>query len=83
MKALLYHGADQTAWADVPKPETSADTDAMVRVDAVTIWGTDLHVLEGDLSVTTDERIVDHDAVVHVASQMRVVRPPGRKKVMG
>jgi alcohol dehydrogenase len=29
----------------MPKPTISSDTDAIVRVDAVTICGTDLHIL--------------------------------------
>jgi alcohol dehydrogenase len=34
MKALVYRGPGQKAWEDVPKLEISADTDAIVRVDA-------------------------------------------------
>ena len=41
MKALIYHGPGQMAWGDAPKPEVSAATDAIVRVDATTICGTD------------------------------------------
>jgi CBS-domain-containing membrane protein len=42
MKALVYRGPGQKAWEDVPKLEISADADAIVRVDATTIRGTDL-----------------------------------------
>jgi CBS domain-containing protein len=42
MKALVHHEPGQKAWEDVPKLEISADTDAIVRVDATTICGTDL-----------------------------------------
>jgi alcohol dehydrogenase len=34
MKALVHHEPGQKAWEDVPKLEISADTDAIVRVDA-------------------------------------------------
>ncbi len=68
MKALVYHGPDSMAWEDVPKPETEADTDAVVRVDATTICGTDLHILKGDVPAVTDGRILGHEAVGTVES---------------
>jgi alcohol dehydrogenase len=49
MRALVYHGPGEMAWEQTPKPEVDADTDAIVRVDATTICGTDLHILKGDL----------------------------------
>jgi alcohol dehydrogenase len=47
----------------VPKPTLQADTDAIVHVDAVTICGTDLHILKGDVPAVTDGRILGHEAV--------------------
>jgi len=63
MKALVYHGPGNKAWEEVPKPTLQADTDAIVRVDAVTICGTDLHILKGDVPAVTDGRILGHEAV--------------------
>src|SRR5438552_3072722 len=63
MKALVYHGPGQKAWEDVPEPTILTDTDAIVRVDAVTICGTDLHILKGDVPAVTDGRILGHEAV--------------------
>ena len=63
MKALVYHGPGQKAWEDVPKPTISVDTDAIVRVDAVTICGTDLHILKGDVPAVDEGRILGHEAV--------------------
>ena len=63
MKALVYHGPGKKAWEEVPKPTLQADTDALVRVDAVTICGTDLHILKGDVPAVTDGRILGHEAV--------------------
>ena len=40
-----------------------SDTDAIVRVDATTICGTDLHILKGDVPAVTDGRILGHEAV--------------------
>ena len=63
MRALVYHGPGRKAWEEVPKPGITADTDAIVRVNAVTICGTDLHILKGDVPAVTDGRILGHEAV--------------------
>ncbi len=68
MRALVYHGPGVKAWEDVPKPAVIADTDAIVRVDATTICGTDLHILKGDVPAVTDGRILGHEAVGTVES---------------
>src|SRR5712671_6785730 len=58
MRALVYHGPGQKAWEEVPDPEITDDGDVIVRVDAVTICGTDLHILKGDVPEVTKGRIV-------------------------
>ena len=63
MKALVYHGPGRKSWEDVAKPTLFDDTDAVVRVDATTICGTDLHILKGDVPAVTDGRILGHEAV--------------------
>jgi len=63
MHALVYHGPGRKAWEEVPKPALLDDTDAIVRVDATTICGTDLHILKGDVPEVTDGRILGHEAV--------------------
>src|SRR3954466_3491518 len=63
MRALVYHGPGQKAWEKMPDPVLQDDTDAIVRVDAVTICGTDLHILKGDVPEVTDGRILGHEAV--------------------
>ncbi len=68
MKAVVYHGPGKKAWEEVPKPIIDADTDAIVRVDAVTICGSDLHILKGDVPAVTDGRILGHEAVGTVES---------------
>jgi alcohol dehydrogenase len=42
MKALVYEGPGKKSWKDVPAPVIREDGDAIVRVDATTICGTDL-----------------------------------------
>jgi alcohol dehydrogenase len=68
MKALVYHGPGNKGWEEVDKPTVRDDTDAIVRVDATTICGTDLHILKGDLPAVTDGRILGHEAVGTVES---------------
>jgi alcohol dehydrogenase len=63
MKALTYQGPGQKAWQDVPDPVIQQDTDAIVRVDTVTICGTDLHILKGDTPEVAAGRILGHEAV--------------------
>jgi alcohol dehydrogenase len=68
MRALVYHGPGRIGWDEVPQPALVDDTDAIVRVDAVTICGTDLHILKGDVPAVTDGRILGHEAVGTVVS---------------
>jgi len=63
MKALVYHGPGRHSWEDVDEPELRAPDDAIVRVDAVTICGTDLHILKGDVADVEPGRVLGHEAV--------------------
>jgi alcohol dehydrogenase len=63
MKAFVYHGPGQAGWEDVAMPVLQSDTDAIVRVDTVTICGTDLHILKGDVPTVTPGRVLGHEAV--------------------
>jgi alcohol dehydrogenase len=63
MKALVYHGPEAKAWEEVPMPTLQVDTDVIVRVDATTICGSDLHILRGDTPEVTTGRILGHEAV--------------------
>src|SRR3954452_8735986 len=78
MKALTYHGPDRKSWQDVPDPRIVDDTDAIIGVELVTICGTDLHILKGDVPAVTDGRILGHEAVgtiVEVGSAVKTMRP--------
>jgi alcohol dehydrogenase len=63
MQALVYHGPGLKAWEEVPDPEIIDEGDAIVRVDATTICGTDLHILAGDVPEVRVGRILGHEAV--------------------
>lgn len=76
MKALVYHGPGDKAWEETPDPVILDDTDAIVRVEATTICGTDLHILKGDVPAVTDGRVLGHEAigtVTHIGDACRRV----------
>lgn len=81
MHAIVYHGPGKKAWEEVPNPTIAEDTDAIVRVDSVTICGTDLHILKGDVPAVTEGRILGHEAVgtvEEVGSGVKTIRPGDR-----
>ncbi len=81
MKAIVYHGPGNKAWEEVAKPTIKEDSDAIVRVDATTICGTDLHILKGDVPTVTDGRILGHEAVgtvETVGAGVKTVKPGDR-----
>jgi alcohol dehydrogenase len=55
--------------------------DAVIRVDAVTICGTDLHIIKGDVPEVAPGRVLGHEAVgtvVEAGAGVRTVRPGDR-----
>lgn len=81
MQAVVYHGPGNKSWEEVPDPELVDDSDAIVRVDTVTICGTDLHILKGDVPAVTDGRVLGHEAVgtvEEVGSAVTTVKPGDR-----
>ncbi|MFC4150168.1 zinc-dependent alcohol dehydrogenase family protein [Micromonospora mangrovi] len=63
MKALVYGGPGQKTWTEIPDPTINHPRDAVIRVDAVTICGTDLHILGGDVPEVQAGRVLGHEAV--------------------
>jgi alcohol dehydrogenase len=81
MKALVYHGPGRRIWDEAPEPRILEPEDAIVRVSATTICGTDLHILKGDVPEVTPGRILGHEAVgvvTEVGSAVRTIRPGDR-----
>ncbi|MFC4505253.1 MULTISPECIES: zinc-dependent alcohol dehydrogenase family protein [Streptomyces] len=81
MKGFVFHGPGQSAWEEVPDPAVKEPTDAIVRVGAVTICGTDLHILKGDVPEVRPGTVLGHEAVgeiVEVGGDVRTVRPGDR-----
>lgn len=61
MKALVYNGPGQKSWTDVPLPVIQHPTDVIVKMEATTICGTDLHILKGDVPAVEAGRILGHE----------------------
>ncbi|OBC00357.1 alcohol dehydrogenase [Mycobacterium sp. 852013-50091_SCH5140682] len=81
MKALIYTGPGMPSWTDAPQPKILDDTDAVIRVDAVTICGTDLHILKGDVPEVERGRILGHEAVgtvTEIGPAVRTIAPGDR-----
>jgi threonine dehydrogenase-like Zn-dependent dehydrogenase len=47
MKAVVFHGIGNIRLEDVAEPEIKESTDAIVRITASAICGTDLHMIRG------------------------------------
>jgi alcohol dehydrogenase len=63
MRAMVYDGPGRRVWREVPDPAVRDAQDAVVRVDAVTICGTDLHILKGDVPTVDPGTVLGHEAV--------------------
>ncbi|MEU5092649.1 zinc-dependent alcohol dehydrogenase family protein [Streptomyces sp. NPDC021356] len=78
MKGYVFQGPGRSAWEETPDPDAKEPTDAVVRVDTVTICGTDLHILKGDVPGVRPGTVLGHEAVgevVEVGSDVWSVRP--------
>ncbi|WP_031077870.1 alcohol dehydrogenase catalytic domain-containing protein [Streptomyces sp. NRRL S-118] len=81
MRALVYHGPGRISWDTFTDPGIEAPTDAIVRVDATTVCGTDLHIRQGDLPEVRAGTVLGHEAVgevMDVGSEVHSVTPGDR-----
>ncbi len=63
MKALVWHGIGDIRLDEVPDPVIEAPTDAVVRLTASAICGTDLHFVRGTVSGMKPGTILGHEGV--------------------
>jgi len=63
MKALVYRGPGKPAWESHARPAIQRPGDAIVRITATTICGSDLHILKGDVPTVTEGRILGHEGI--------------------
>src|SRR5919199_322027 len=81
MKAVVFHGIGNVALDDVPDPSIQDPNDAIVRLTASAICGTDLHFVRGTISGVQDGRILGHEGVgvvEEVGENVRNFRPGDR-----
>lgn len=63
MKAVVFHGIGDIRLEDVKEPKIKEETDAIVRITASAICGTDLHFVRGTMPGVKPGRILGHEAV--------------------
>lgn len=63
MRALVWRGANDVRVETVPKPGITDDRDAIVRVTATTICGSDLHLYHNFITEMRAGDILGHEAV--------------------
>lgn len=61
MRATIFHGKDQIAVEEVPRPHAGVG-EAVIRVTLTTICGTDLHILRGEYPVKPG-LVIGHEPV--------------------
>lgn len=63
MKAVVFHAIGDIRLENVPEPRIKNPTDAIVRLTASTICGTDLHMIRGTLPGMKSGTILGHEGV--------------------
>jgi threonine dehydrogenase-like Zn-dependent dehydrogenase len=63
MKAVVFHGIGDIRFEDVPEPALQAPTDAIVRLTASAICGTDLHFIRGTVPGMKAGTVLGHEGV--------------------
>src|SRR3954468_5247442 len=63
MKAVVFHGVGDIRLEDVAEPRIQKPSDAIVRITASAICGTDLHMIRGTVSGMKPGTILGHEAV--------------------
>lgn len=86
MKALVYHAPGRITWEDRDDPIIQHPTDVIVKIEAATVCGTDIHIAHGVHSEVVPGTVLGHEGigkVVQVGADVRrfslgdkVVIPP-------
>jgi threonine dehydrogenase-like Zn-dependent dehydrogenase len=77
MKAVVFHGVGDIGLEEVAEPKIEQPTDAIVRITASSICGTDLHMVRGTMTGMEPGTILGHEAVgvvEEVGSDVRNLR---------
>jgi threonine dehydrogenase-like Zn-dependent dehydrogenase len=74
MKAVVWQGVGEIGLENVPEPKLESPEDAIVRITASAICGTDLHFVRGTMPDMKPGTILGHEAagvVEELGSQVR------------
>ncbi|MGE5480921.1 MAG: alcohol dehydrogenase catalytic domain-containing protein, partial [Chloroflexota bacterium] len=63
MKAVVFHDIGDIRIEEVPEPRLQEPTDAIIRITASAICGTDLHMIRGTMPMMEKGTILGHEAV--------------------
>src|SRR5882724_6759344 len=81
MKAVVFHGIGDIRLDNLPEPRIQQPTDAIVRLTASAICGTDLHMIRGTVPGMEPGTILGHEGVgivEAVGKDVRNLRPGDR-----
>lgn len=81
MKAVVFHGIGDIRLDDVDEPTIQEPTDAIVRITASAICGTDLHLVRGTVSGLEPGTVLGHEAVgvvEKIGAEVRNLQPGDR-----
>jgi threonine dehydrogenase-like Zn-dependent dehydrogenase len=85
VKALCWEGVGDLKVRDVPEPAIHSDRDAIIRVLASSVCGSDLHLIKGYLPAMRDGDILGHEFMGEVVEAGPAVHnvPAGDRVVVG
>ena len=81
MKAVVFHGVGNISLDDVSDPQIQEPNDAIVRITASAICGTDLHMIRGTMAGMKPGTILGHEGVgivEEVGADVRNFKPGDR-----
>ena len=74
MKAVVWRGVGDVQLENVSEPKIKSDNDAIVRITASAICGTDLHFIRGTFTGMKSGRILGHEGIGVVEAVGKAVR---------
>lgn len=81
MKAVVFHGIGDIRLDDIEEPVIKEPTDAIIRITANAVCGTDLHMIRGTMGNMKEGTVLGHEAVgiiEQTGSSVRNLKPGDR-----
>jgi len=81
MKAVVFHGVGDIRLDDIEEPVIKEPTDAIIRITANAVCGTDLHMIRGTMGNIKEGTVLGHEAVgiiEQTGSSVRNLKPGDR-----